>query len=271
MTSSSKLPPARLSGYRRFQRPLLISLVLGALVWWAADKCQVNLRELGPAFVNGAEVVGFFFPPQWAAFPDMLHPVLITVLIAAVATPLGLGLAIFFGLAAAKNTAPTWLRGPARMLLGVERALPELITLLLLVAALGFGPFPAVMALAIGSIGMLGKLVADAIEEIDPRVMESIESVGATHWQVIRHAVLPEIMPSLLANGIFRFEINVRTSVLLGAAGAGGIGYELTKAMALLEYERALMAIIVTGCLVFAVERLSDFLRRRVLDGGKLA
>lgn len=266
MTTAVALP----SGFRRFQRPIITALVLAVLVWWAADRCRVNLAELGPAFKNGAEVVGFFFPPAWSALPELLHPALITVLIAALATPLGLGLAIFFGLAAARNLAPRWLRGPARALLGVERALPELITLLLLVAALGVGPFPGVMALAIGSVGMLGKLVADAIEEIDPRVLESIESVGATRWQVIRHGVLPEVMPSLLANGIFRFEVNVRASVLLGAAGAGGVGYELNKAMALLEYERAMMVIVVTVCVVFGVERLSDLLRRRVLDGGKL-
>ena len=152
----------------------------------------------------------------------------------------------------------------------MERALPEIIMLLLLVAALGVGPFPGVMALAIGSIGMLGKLLADAIEEIDPRVLESVESVGATRWQVIRHAVLPEVMPALLANSIFRFEVNIRASVLLGAVGAGGIGFELNKAMNMLEYERVSVAILVTLALVFTAERGSDFLRRRVLDGGKL-
>jgi phosphonate transport system permease protein len=77
-------------------------------------------------------------------------------------------------------------------------------------------------------------------------------------------------MPSFLANAIFRFEINLRASVLLGAVGAGGIGLELQKAMALLEYERAMMAVLVTLALVFGAERISDFLRRRVLEKGGL-
>lgn len=255
----------------RVARPLLWSVGLGALIWGAAVLCKVDVGAFLPGLAKGSEVLRFFFPPEWSALREMVTPALTTVLLAAVATPLGVLLSVFFGLAGARNLAPAWLRSPARVLIGVERALPEIIVLLLLVAALGVGPFAGVIALAIGSVGMLGKLFADAIEEIDAKVIESVESVGATRWQVIRHAVLPEVMPALLANSIFRFEVNLRASVLLGAVGAGGIGFELQKAMALLEYERAMMAVLVTLLLVFGAERVSDFLRKRVLDGGKLA
>jgi len=260
----------RASGLRRLLRPALIALTLAAVVAWAAVQCKVSLGELARGAVRGVEVLAFFFPPDWSAMPELFGPAFVTVLLAAVATPLGVALSLLFGLAAARNLAPSWLRTPARMLIGLERALPEIIILLLLVAALGVGPFPGVIALAIGSIGMLGKLLADAIEEIDARVLESVETVGATRWQIIRHAVIPEVLPSFLANAIFRFEVNIRASVLLGAVGAGGIGFELSKAMSLLEYERAMMAVLVTLALVFGAERVSDVLRRRVLEGGKL-
>lgn len=262
--------PARPGGLRRFRRPALVAMVLGVVVVWAAWQCQVSWPALRDGFGEGAKVVGFFFPPDWSTLGEMIGPAGTTVLLAAVATPLGVLLSLVFGLAGARNIAPAWLRTPARVVIGVERALPEIILLLLLVAALGIGPFPGVIALAIGSIGMLGKLLADAVEEIDARVLESVESVGATRWQVIRHAVLPEVMPALLSNSIFRFEVNIRASVLLGAVGAGGIGYELNKAMGMLEYERVSVAILVTLALVFGAERVSDQLRRRVLDGGKL-
>ncbi len=255
----------------RLLRPAAWTLAVVAVVWICARLCKVDLGAFIPGLLKGSEVLRFFFPPDWSSLREMIGPALVTVLLAAVATPLGVVLSFFFGLAGARNLAPAWLRGPSRLLIGIERALPEIIVLLLLVAALGVGPFPGVIALAIGSIGMLGKLFADAIEEIDAKVMESVESVGATRWQVIRHAVLPEVMPALLANAIFRFEVNLRASVLLGAVGAGGIGFELQKAMALLEYERAMMAVMVTVLLVFTAERVSDFLRRRVLDGGRLA
>jgi phosphonate transport system permease protein len=125
--------------------------------------------------------------------------------------------------------------------------------------------------LVIGSIGMLGKLVGDAIEEIDSRTVESVACVGASSAQVIRYAVLPQVLPSLVANSMFRFEVNIRASVLLGAVGAGGIGYELTTAMSQVEYSKATSAAIVSFALVLAAERVSDFLRSRLLSHGALA
>ncbi|MGH8018256.1 MAG: phosphonate ABC transporter, permease protein PhnE, partial [Opitutaceae bacterium] len=257
-------------GLRRWLRPAAFGAALAALSWWSARLCQVSWTELLGGLGRSGEIFGFFFPPEWSSLGELVQPALVTVLLAALATPLGVLLSMVFGVAGARNLSPIWLRTPSRVLIGIERALPEIIVLLLLVAALGIGPFPGVVALAIGSVGMLGKLIADAIEEIEPRVLESVEAVGATRWQVIRHAVVPEVMPSLLANSIFRFEINIRASVLLGAVGAGGIGYELNKAMSLLEYERVTMAILVTLALVVAAERISNILRRRVLDGGDL-
>jgi len=256
---------------RRLRSPLLTALILGALIVVSAHLCQVRLDDLPGNLAKGFEVLRFFFPPDWSSLRELAGPALVTLLLAALATPLGVILSLFFGLAGARNLAPNWLRTISRTLIGVERALPEIIVLLLLVAALGVGPFPGVIALAIGSVGMLGKLFADAIEEVDPKVLESVACVGATRWQVIRHAVLPEVMPALLANAIFRFEVNIRASVLLGAVGAGGIGLELSKAMSLLEYERAMMAVLVTLLLVFGAERISDFLRAKVMDGGRLA
>src|SRR5262249_28421118 len=119
-----------------------------------------------------------------------------------------------------------------------------------------------------GSVGMLGKLVGDAVEEIDARVMDSVAAVGATRLQVIRHVVIPEVLPSLVANSIFRFEVNIRASVLLGAVGAGGIGYELNAAINQLEYSRATVAALTSLTLVFLSERASDLLRSRILTGG---
>jgi phosphonate transport system permease protein len=122
---------------------------------------------------------------------------------------------LVFGLAGAGNIASPWVRNLSRFLLTIERALPEIIILLLLVSALGLGPFAGVVALSLGCIGMLGRLFADAIEEINPRILESIESVGANKLQLILFGVIPEVLPSLIANIIFRFEVNIRLSVLL--------------------------------------------------------
>jgi phosphonate transport system permease protein len=261
------MPQFTLTRYRRHLLPALAFAAALAVAGWF---CEVNAEDLLKGIAKGLSMLSFFFPPDWQAFPQMVKPALVTVVICLVATPIGTVFSVIFGLAGARNIAPDWLRLASRTVIAAERGLPEIVSLLVLVAAFGLGPFAGVMALAIGSIGMLGKLLADAIEEIDPRILDATAAVGATHWQVIRHAVLPEVLPSLVAHSIFRFEVNVRASVLLGAVGAGGIGYELNAAINQLEYSRATVAALVSLLLVFLSERCSDRLRTGVLGAARM-
>jgi len=251
----------------RYRRHFGTGVVLAALILASAYLSEVNLPDFVKGITKGLALLSFFLPPDWNAIRDMIRPALVTIVICLVATPIGAIFSIVFGLAGARNVAPRWLRLTSRSIIAAERGLPEIVILLVLVAAFGLGPFAGVMALAIGSIGMLGKLMADAIEEIDPRILDATAAVGATHWQVIRHAVLPEVLPAFVANSIFRFEVNLRASVLLGAVGAGGIGYELNAAINQLEYSRATVAALISLALVFLSERVSDSIRSRVLGG----
>ena len=249
---------------------LLVMAALGVLAYGAAISCKVDFSVLRQGVSKGLEFLGFMFPPDWQAMAEMIHPAIETVLLAFLATVFGGFLSLFFGLAAASNLSPPWLRNFSRFLLAAERSLPEIIMLLLLISALGLGAFPGVIAMSIGCIGMLGRLFSDAIEEISPASLESIESVGASRWQVIRYGVIPQVLPSLIANTIFRFEVNIRLSVLLGAVGAGGIGYELFYSFQVLEYQRATSAILVTLALVFFSERLSNQFIKKLAPEAKL-
>jgi phosphonate transport system permease protein len=139
-----------------------------------------------------------------------------------------------------------------------------------LVAAFGLGVFPAVVALVVGSVGMFGKFFADAMEEVDPRVLESVRASGGSYAQVLRYAVIPQIMPTLIANTVFRFEINIRAATVLGGIAGQGIGYELYRSISQLEYGRAGAAIFTVAVLVFVAERLSDLARRQVAIAGGL-
>lgn len=255
---------------RRYLRQLPTAAILGVLIAIASYLCEVNVADFVKGISKGLELLMFFFPPDWSAFGDMVRPALVTVLICLAATPIGAAISLIFGLAGARNVAPGWLRLTSRSIIAAERGLPEIVILLLLIAAFGLGPFAGVMALAIGSIGMLGKLMADAIEEVDQRVLDGAAAVGATQWQIIRHAILPEVLPAFVANSIFRFEVNLRASVILGAVGAGGIGYELNAAMNQLEYSRVTVAALVSLMLVFISERISDRIRSRVIGGDVL-
>lgn len=253
----------------RYRRPAAFACLLLVLIWLSARSTNVSLSEFIEGFGHGMDLLVEFFPPDWSAIGSMLYAALITVAIALIATPIGAMISFAFGLMAARNVSLPGLRQTARTLIALERALPEIVILLFLAAALGLGLYPGILALAIGSIGMLGRLLADAIEDIDERVIESVELVGATRSQIIRYAIIPEVLPSFVANTVFRFEINIRNSVLLGAVGVGGIGYELNESISLMDYERATMAILVIIALVFLSERFSDIVRKKIAQLGE--
>lgn len=261
--------------YRKNQKRTLQKKIWGALlflilIYFTAISCKASLRVLFEGMQNGITFLGYMFPPDLSVIQEMLKPALDTVIFAFLATLFGSFLSLVMGLSAASNIAPKSLRNLSRFLLAFERALPEIIVILLLIAALGLGPFAGVVALSIGCIGMLGKLFADAIEEVNPKVLESIRSVGANPLQVIVFGVLPEVLPSLITHTIFRFEVNIRLSVLMGAVGAGGIGYELYHSFNILQYERATTAILITLMLVFFSEKTSSFLRKKLIPTGGL-
>ena len=172
---------------------------------------------------------------------------------------------------AAAHTSPhPAVRAAVRALFQFERATPNLITALVLLVAVGFGPFAGFLALTIGSLGMFGKLFADAIEQVDAGPTEAVVSVGATRWQVIRFAILPQVLPSVVGNAFYAFDVNLRLAIALGIYGAGGLGFELQLAMKVLRYPDVLALVLLVVVLITAMERVSDFIRRRLIGAEAL-
>ncbi len=250
-----------LKRYNKFVLPvtLIVSLTVGASV-----VCDASFVRLWHGLSSSLDFIYRMFPPDWKAFQEMVDPAFQSVIIAFLGTVFGTILSLVLALLAASNITTNWVRNITRFFIGLERSLPEIVILLLLVAAFGLGPMPAIITLAIGCVGMLGKLLADTIEELDPIMMQSMESVGANKLQIISFCVFPQILPSLISFALFRFEFNIRLSVVLGAVGAGGIGYELDYAFNSLEYHRAFTAMLVILLLVFGTERISLMLRKRI-------
>jgi phosphonate transport system permease protein len=173
-------------------------------------------------------------------------------------------------LAAANTTPHPAVRSVVRALFGFERATPNIIVLLVLLIAVGYGPFAGMLALALGSIGMFGKLFADAIEQVELPPIEGVSSVGATRLQVIRFAVLPQVLPSVVANGFYAFDVNIRAAIALGVYGGGGLGFELQLALKVLRYRDVLALVLLTIVLITVMERISDHLRRRLIGNDVL-
>jgi phosphonate transport system permease protein len=256
-----KIAEFKISRYKNIVLPLG---GLTFLTFLAFKSCKIDFSDFGQGLLNGTFFLSRMFPPDWTAFPEMIQPTFDTLMLAFLGTVFGTILSLFVAFFASANISNRWIRNITRSLISIERSIPELFILLILITAFGLGTIPAIIAIALGCVGMLGKLLADTIEDIPPTLMESVASIGANKLQIITFAVLPEILPNLISYALFRFEVNIRLSVLLGAIGAGGIGYELENSFSLLEYHRAFSALIIVLVLVFSIERLSSFLRNKL-------
>lgn len=247
---------------KRYYKSIAFTILLLLLTWGAAISCKIELGGLFEGLGKGLVFFKNLFPPDWQAFPEMVQPAIDSLILAFLGTFFGTLMAVVFALLGAANISHPIVRTISRFLIGLERSLPELFILLFLIAAFGLGSMPGIICLSLGCIGMLGKLLADAIEEIDGVLIQSLTAVGANKFQIIVFGIFPEILPKLLAYTLFRFEINIRLSVILGAVGAGGIGYELDYAFSMLQYHRACSALIVVLVLIFGIEKLAAYLRK---------
>ncbi len=212
-----------------------------------------------------ADILRRSWPPDLSKLPDALWPTLETIDIALFGTVVGVILALPLSTLAARNTAPARpLYYLARGLISLARAVPDLIWALIFVTAVGLGPFPGALAICVHSLGMLGRLFAEVIEDMDMGPVEALTMTGATRLQVFSHAVVPSVLPSLLGIALYRFDENIRSSLVLGFVGAGGLGFEVLTAMNLFQYRTVSLLLIVTFLLVLAAERGSAALRKRV-------
>ena len=235
--------------------------------------CALALQVTGffdaQRFVDGMPALGQLgsemVPPDFARWTHWVVPLRDTLAMSVAGTALTVLLSLPIALLAAPNTAPNGLVGrTARTLLAAFRSVPEIILGILFVAAVGFGALPGVLALALHSTGMVGKFYAEAIEHVDPKPLEAATAAGASRFQVIWHAVLPQVLPQLADITIYRWEYHFRASAVLGIVGAGGIGFELMAALRLIRYDEVSAILLsILGC-VLVVDSLGAALRRRL-------
>lgn len=195
-----------------------------------------------------------------------------TLLLSYVGTLIGAVGAFSLNFFAAANVSPNpWIRFAVRRLLEFCRTVPGIVFALIFVIAFGLGPMAGVLAIAIHSVGALGKLYSEVVENIDMKPLEGIRSTGANWLSSIRFAVLPQVMPGFASYTLLRFEINVREASVMGFVGAGGIGQELVVAVRKFFYSDVsaiLLMIIVT---VFVIDICTGWLRARLFGAGQRA
>ena len=241
--------------------------VLAFLVVLAQASIVVQARpqDLITGIHGMADILRRAWPPDIAKLPDMLWPAVETVDIAVFGTAFGVLFALPLAVLAARNTTPARpVYFLARGVVAFARAVPDLVWALVFVTAVGLGPFPGGLAITVHSVGMLGRLFAEVIEDMDMGPVEALTTTGASRVQIFSHAVVPGVLPSLLGIALYRLDENIRSSLVLGFVGAGGLGFQLLSAMNLFQYQTVSLLLLITFVLVMAAERMSAALRRYI-------
>ncbi len=211
------------------------------------------------------DIIGRMLPPDFSNFGNLAYAMLETIEIAFLGTFIAITLSIPVGLFSARNLAPNyWVFLIARTITIFFRAIPEFIIAMILVIAIGFGAMPGVLALGIHTMGFLAKFYAEDIEHVNKGPIEALKSSGASKSQIISFAIIPQIIPSFIANNLYILDRNIRMATMLGIVGAGGIGYELQSSFRMFEYQKVSAIIIVIFITIFIIDHLSSFIRSKV-------
>ncbi len=222
---------------------------------------------------HGAEVI-----LQWEEGPmrlsdtakQVIAKMVETIFLALMATTLGVILAVPVSFLAARNVMGNTRVGLiiyffVRLFLNILRSVETLIWALIFIVWVGIGPFAGVLALTLHSVAALGKLYSEAVESIDPGPVEAVLATGANRVQTVVYAILPQVLPPFLAFTIYRWDINVRMSTVIGLVGGGGIGFLLIQWINLIQYRQAATAVWAIVIVVAAMDYFSAWIREKIV------
>lgn len=256
--------PNRTTYWLRFYT---VALILGFLYSVALATIDLNFRSSQTSIFQMMKRLfwePFFTEAVISQFPMYMGYMFETLAIAYAGTLMGSILAIPFGFLAARNMTGHVSKLGKGISNGI-RAFPEIMFAIIFVAAVGMGPYAGVLAIGINSIGMLSKLYSEVIESIDMTIVEALKASGANKLQTIWYGVIPQIVPEFASYAIYRFEIDVRSSTVLGIVGAGGIGAPLILAANQRNWEAVGLMLIIIIVVVTAIDILSAFIRKRIV------
>lgn len=254
---------------RRVKNWTILIVVVAIYIWAFAGLPILELKESAILAMKG--IVNGFLQPDWdyvydPAGEDLLRSLLETLGIAVLGTFISAILCIPLALLAARNlTRYRSISSVSKTILSAIRVFPELILALLFIKAVGLGPFAGILALGVHSIGMLGKLIAESIENLKFGAAEALTASGANKIQTIWFAVIPEVLPAFMSYTLYRFEISVRAATILGIVGAGGIGAPLIFALQGHTWDRVGIILIGIIIMVTIIDLISSSIRRRLV------
>ena len=257
-------PPSRPVGEVAFDLILWGGIIILLIISFG----PAEMKKLPLVFQNSENMRlygGDFLRPDWSDWRSLVGLMWLTIQIALWGTALAVLLAIPLGLLGARNVSPPWIQLPARRVMDALRSVPDLVIGTLFVVAVGLGPFAGVMALALNTAGVLGKLFSEAVESIDRGPVEGVRATGAAPLQEVVWGVIPQVAPLWTSYALYRFESNSRAATVLGLIGAGGIGQSLFESLNAFAYSRVAAIVIIIVAAVTLIDLLSQTIRSRLL------
>lgn len=237
-------------------------LLLAIYVVYAFSTMDFTWQRMVDGVGHGQKFLGRMFPPNFENWDAIGKGLKESLEIAVLASFVGIVISLPIGLAAARNLMPAWVSWTARALIALCRAFHPVIVAIVFVKAIGFGAMAGIMALIVASIGFIGKLFAEAIEEISLKQVEAVRATGAGFMNVLFFAVLPQVLPRFIGFSTYQFDSNVRNSTMVGIVGAGGIGAPLFVAFQRFDYDVVCAILLTIIAVVFACEVISTRIQK---------
>ena len=254
------------------QRAALVAIVIGliAFVAFGLVRFDVTFTRLFNGLDRFGKIAGALFPPTPGdAFWELLRAMLESIGMAFLGTLIASIIAVPLGFLGARNVLPIWLfRFPIRRSFDFLRGVDALVWALVFVRAVGLGPLAGVLAIATTDVGILSKLFAEAIENVDRKQVDGVQATGANAIQRVRFGILPQVLPIMVSNALYMFESNIRSATILGIVGAGGIGFHLSDRIRAHRWEEVGFIIIMIIVFVALIDFVSHMLRSRLINAG---
>lgn len=262
---------ARGDPFRRGVGERLAWLGLLAYVIYASAQLDISWERVGIGLENAARFFDRLFPPNFDRWELLWKGLRESLEIAVLASAFGILLALPLGLAAARNLMPGWVSWPARLLIVLARSFHPVIVAILFVKAVGFGALAGILALTLASIGFIGKLCTEAIEEISDKEVEAVRATGAPFASVLAYGVVPQVFSRFIGFSTYQLDSNLRNSTMVGIVGAGGIGGTLFAAFQRFDYDFVCAILIAIISLIMVGEILATAVRAIFIDNASLA
>jgi len=250
--------------------PRLAFIALIAYVIYASAQMEISWERVEIGLGNAHRFFSRLFPPNFARWDLLVKGLVESLQIAVLASVLGIVLALPIGLFAARNLMPPWVSWPARAIVVLARSFHPVIVAILFVKAVGFGALAGVLALTVASIGFIGKLFTEAIEEISPKQVEAVRATGAPFMSIIGFGVLPQVFSRFIGFATYQLDSNLRNSTMVGIVGAGGIGGTLFAAFQRFDYDYVCAILISIISLIMVGELLAMAVRAIFIDNATI-